>query len=934
MPRQALFMRCSRSRVLRRFAVTFLLAIVAFGSTATAQFPRTQPNLTGARPGAILSPEDDALLDDIQRASFLFFVEQMHPETGLVRDRARADGSPSEGKASIAASGFALSSWAIAAHRGWVEREDALESVRLMLRFLATKAPRRNGFFYHFMDMDTGARAWQCEISSIDTGLFLAGAIIAREYFQDPEITDLVNTLYRDVDWRWFLNGGDTVSLGWYDETGFSRYRWRIYSEHMMMSFLAMGAPANTLEPSYWHAWKRLPVGTYAGFHFMQGPPLFIHQFAHAYVDFRDRRDAFVDYYHNSVLATLAHRRFCMDLRSEFPSWGERLWGVTASDSATGYKAWGGPPRTSSYNALDGTIVPCAVLGSVPFAPHETMTVLHHIRTVYGDRTWKRYGFVDAFNPETGWVNPDVIGIDQGISILQAENARTGFFWALFMQAPEVQRALSRAGFVSKRRAFTWPEREQLRKLAAAAWQSLNLEPVTPDTLGLRITAVPAAQTLGLIDGGFAGRRLRELLANASVPDTDIAIAEYAASLLTLRQAIPGLAPDATRQLETIKWENVTIGSTKLGSANRLAAFLKIAAGKSDPSTWQQLVRTPEVRGAVFVLSPGTPADQIRPGLWLDESSIITGASGAQLAYSIAMVPPPGGGPQPTPDVLTAALLLDHYPAEFLARIKDAPPPPEWVANASPADRAILLITIANLLVPDSVRDWFQADALVRATRSSMPEFEEAAFGQNTSMLWRYELAGPFVEPAERRAVAVAASSPREDWQWTRIAGLEFKDSPADVRPDDPLLELRFAFTWDNEALYFHAEATDTPLHANPPATRHEIVELLIDPQGDGLVWRGPEDFHFVFHASGEAIEWNHNRPPEARIERTPEGYTVAAVIPWSQLGLTPRPGLELNLTTAVARNGRYEWEPSLKLNWRFFQRRDERYGLGKVRLE
>lgn len=918
-----------------RFGRAFALALVlGLGSFAVAQPRPAPPNLTHARPGAILTADDDALLDDIQRASFLFFVEQTHPETGLVRDRARADGSPSDGKASIAASGFALSSWAIAAHRGWVERDEAIARVRLMLRFLATKAPRRHGFFYHFMEMDTGARAWQCEISSIDTGLFLAGAIVAREYFQDPEITGLVNQLYRDVDWRWFLNGGDTVSMGWHDETGFSRYRWRIYSEHMMMSFLAMGAPANALDPSYWHAWGRLPVGTYAGYHFMQGPPLFIHQFAHAYVDFRDTRDAFVDYYHNSVLATLAQRQFCIDLRREFSSWSERLWGVTASDSATGYKAWGGPPRTSAYNALDGTIVPCAAAGSVPFAPYETMTVLRHIRTVYGDRTWKRYGFVDAFNPETGWVNPDVIGIDQGISILQAENARTGFVWALFMQAPEVRRAFDRSGFVSKRRAFTWPEREQLRSLAAAAWQSLDPEEVTPDLLGLRITAVPAAQVLGLIDGGYAGQRLRELLANARVPEVDTEVAEYAASLLTLRQAIPNLAPDATRQLESIDWDKVTIGSTKLGSANRLAVFLKIAAGRADPSAWERLVRAPEVRGSVYVLSPGTIPDQLRPSLWLDESSIMTGASGAQLAYSVAMVPPSGKGPQPLPDVLTAALLLDHYPAEFLARTAGNAPSAGWITDAPPADRATLLIAIANLLVPDSVRDWFQADALVRAARGSIPEFGEAAFGPKSSMLWRYELAGPFVEPAERQAVAVAASVPRDNWQWTRIAGLEFKDSPADVRPDDPLLELRFAFTWDNEALYFHAEATETPPNTDPTTAAHEIVELLIDPQGDGLVWRGPEDFHFVFRGSGEAIEYNHNRPADARVARTPEGYTVEATIPWSLLGLTPRPGLELNLTTAVARNGRYEWEPSLKLNWRFFQRRDERYGLAKITLQ
>lgn len=922
---------------LRRF---FFVALFVFasaflpGRAAHAQMDR-HPALISARPGAILTAEDDALLEDLQRASFQFFVEQTHPVTGLVRDRARADGSPSEGKASIAASGFALSSWALATHRGWVERDAALERVRLMLRFLADKAPRRHGFYYHFMEMDTGERAWKCELSSIDTALFVAGAIIAREYFLDPEITELVNRIVNEIDWQWFLNGGKTVSMGWHDESGFSRYRWRIYSEHMMMSILGMGAPQNALPLDYWRAWGRQPAGSYAGFHFIQGPPLFIHQFAHAYVDFRDRRDAFADYYRNSILATLAQRQFSIDLRSEFPSWGERLWGVTASDSASGYKAWGGPPRTAEYNTLDGTIVPCAAAGSVPFAPYETMMVLQHIRTVYGDRVWKRYGFVDAFNPETGWVNPDVIGIDLGITIMQAENARTGFFWALFMRTPEVQRAFSRAGFVSTRRHFTWAERERLRALAVSAWRSLENVPVDGPTAGLRLTAIPAAQALGIVDGAVASRTARTILADSKLPtESDVAVAEYAAGLITLRQAFPSLASEVAQQLATIQWDAVTVGSAKLGSASRLAAFFKIAAGQNEPAVWSNLVRTPEARGDVFVLSPAGIHDQLRPGLWLDERAAISGGSAAQLAYSIA-VPPADGTPPPPADVITTALLLDHFPAEWLTRYSAVTPPlEEWLAAAPAADRAALLISVANTLVPDTVRQWFQKDPLVRAGRLNIAEFRDAPFGRDTSTFFRYELAGPAVEPPERRAVAVATTTPREQWQWTRIAGLEFKDSPADVRPTDPILELRFALTWDNEALHFHAEAIDTPPGTQRPPDRRELVELLIDPKSDGLVWRGPEDLHFIFRSTGEAVEWNHNRSVPADIRRTETGYTVVATIPWSLLGLTPRPGLEFGLTTAVATDGRFEWEPSLKLNWRFFQRRDERYGLGTVRLE
>jgi len=923
-------------RLIPAFTVLAILFLVALESALRAQNSSSvaPPLLPGARPGAMLSAEDDAFLEELQRASFQFFLEQSHPRTGLVRDRARADGSPSEGMASISASGFALSSWALATHRGWVTRAQALDRVRLSLRFLANEAQRHRGFFYHFMEMDTGKRAWRCELSSIDTALFLAGAIVAREYFRDPEITELVNRIYREIDWQWFLNGGKTVSMGWHDEAGFSRFRWVSYSEHMMMSMLGLGAPANELPPEYWRAWIRRPAGSYGPYHYIQGPPLFIHQFAHAYVDFRGQRDAYADYYQNSVLATLAQRQMSLDLRSEFPSWSERLWGVTSSDSVNGYKAWGGPARTVEFNALDGTVVPCATAGSLPFAPTETLMVLRHIRAVYGDRTWKKYGFVDAFNPETGWVNPDVIGIDVGITIMQAENARSGFFWALFTPTPEIQRAFARGGFVSKSRTFSWPDQERLRSLAASAWKSIEAVPVTADTMGLRLTAIPAAQALGLLPGSEAVKRARALLASPPQPQNDVAAATYSAGLVTLRQAIPALAPEASRHLAMVKWETLPLTSMQIGSASRLAAFFRIASGTSEPALWGQLSRVPEARGAVYILTPVSVADQLLPGLWLEENSVISGASASQLAYSLALPVDGALPPQSLPDVLTLALMLQHFPAEVLKRTHAMPFSQNWLEAAAPADRAALLISLANVLVPDCVRQWFQQDPLVKSARTGIPEFTQAPFGRNTSMIWRHELAGPWVESPERRTIASSATLPREKWRWNTLAGLEFKDSPADVRPDDPVLELRFAFTWDNEALRFHAETTDMPPDGKRPADRREFVELLIDPRQDGFIWRGPEDLQFVFRSTGESWEWSKNRAVPATIQLTDRGYTVDAVIPWSQLGLTPSRGLEFRVSAAVATDGRYEWEPSLKLNWRFFKQRDDRYSLGLLRLD
>jgi hypothetical protein len=211
----------------------------------------------------------------------------------------------------------------------------------------------------------------------------------------------------------------------------------------MMMYLLGLGSPTHPLPPKTWSAWSRPPI-EYQGIKFIYGDsPLFVHQFSHAWFDFRRKRDAFADYFQNSVEATKAHKLFCLSLRKQFPDYAENLWGITASDFVKGYTAWGGPP---AKGPIDGTVVPCATAGALPFLFNESIAVLRNIRGAYPD-TWKRYGFVDAFNPLTGWYDQDVIGIDQGISMLMAENQRTGFVWQIFNSAPEVQAGMKAAGF-------------------------------------------------------------------------------------------------------------------------------------------------------------------------------------------------------------------------------------------------------------------------------------------------------------------------------------------------------------------------------------------------------------------------------------------------------------------------------------------------------
>ena len=880
---------------------------------AAVPAPPVEPPATPA-----LNPAEQALLDEIERAGFQFFVEQSHPGTGLVRDRAHADGSPGEGKASIAASGFALSAWVIATERGWTKRQVALERCRTQLRFLAGKAPRQHGFFYHFMEMGTGARAWKCEVSSIDTSLMLAGAIVAREYFKDAEITVLANRLLNDVDWNWFRNGGQHVALAWHDETGFSRYRWNKYSEHLLMSFMALGVSGRPLEADYWRSWQRIPLGRYHDYVYLQEPPLFVNQFPQAFIDLRGRRDASVDYFRNTRLATLAQRQFSLDLRSEFPAWNENLWGLTASDSATGYKAWGGPPRTLRYNALDGTVVPCATAGSLPFAPRETLAVLRHLRLAYGDRIWKRYGFVDAFNPHNGWVNPDVLGIDLGISVLQAENLRTGLIWRLFMQSPEAKLSLAKAGFLAKARELEPRQQAQVLTRARAAWHSLQSQPAGA---GLQLTALIAALQLGLITANEMLAAARTLVAAGTLPADAAAAAQYVAGLVTLRQAVPALAPEATARMEQIDWQKFPAAAPELGAASRLAVFFQVAAGARPATDWSSLTRATRPLGTVQVLAPADAAGALLPGLWLDESAIITGASAAQFAY--ASLTTAGGV---AGNSLLPVLQLDQFPQESFAPVPSMAVPPD--------DSAAYVITAANLLAHDSIRRAFQQDPLVQAGRTAIAEFAEAAFGPNTSVIAQRELAGAKPLPPPRLAHAVAQALPRDQWNWQTVAGLEFKDSEADIRPGDAPLEFRFAVTWDQAALQFHAEVTDAPAGYEIPAGRNQIVELFINPDGDGLIWTGPKDYQFTYRVGIGAQELFNHVPNQASITPTAHGYTIEASIPWTSLALTPKSGLEFGLSPAAISEGTHEWEPTIKLNWSYVALSAGKYRLGRIRLE
>jgi len=391
-----------------------------------------------------LAANDDLLLEEISKGSAQFFFEQSHPETGLTKDRSSAEGNDSRDVASIAATGFSLTALCIAHKRGWADAQRISEQVRVTLRFAWNKIPHEHGFFFHFLNMRTGERVLASEVSSIDTAIFLCGALACRAYFDDDEIRDLATKLYERVDFAWLLRGQKLASQGWTPEHQFLGSSWDTYSELMMLYLLGMGSPTHALPSEAWDHWGR-PIFDFYGVRFIGAyAPLFAHQYSHAWFDFRGKRDKFANYFTNSILATRVHKQWCLSLAHDFPDYSEDLWGITASDSPRGYTIWGGPPPMGH---ADGSVVPCAAGGSLPFLPQETIRVLRTVREKFGEKAWRKYGFVDAFNPLTNWYDPDVIGIDVGITLLMAENVRTGFVWEQFMKNQEVQRGMIIAGF-------------------------------------------------------------------------------------------------------------------------------------------------------------------------------------------------------------------------------------------------------------------------------------------------------------------------------------------------------------------------------------------------------------------------------------------------------------------------------------------------------
>lgn len=421
------------------------------------------------------SESQASMLEELQRDAFGYFMHEFNRETGLVADKTR-DGWP----ASIAATGLALPVYLVGVEHGWMDREEALSRTLTTLRFFRRSPQGKEpggtgykGFYYHFLDMQTGQRAFASELSTVDTAYLVAGMLVAAAYFdrdtgEEEEVRHLAHVLYRRIDWNWARNRSAYLTHGWKPESGFLKYLWEGYDESLLLYILALGSPTHAIRPESYAAmvqnyvWKKI-----YDYELVYAGPLLIHQYPHMFIDFQDIQDDYMrdrdtDYFENSRRATLIHQQYAIRNPHEFAGYDEYHWGITASDGpgpATmkiddiervfcNYIARGVP-----YGPDDGTLAPWAVVASLPFVPEIVLLSIKKFNklklkeNVYGYKATFNPSFPDKSRNEYGWVSPYHFGINQGPIVLMIENYRSRLLWNLTKRCPNFVQGLQKAGF-------------------------------------------------------------------------------------------------------------------------------------------------------------------------------------------------------------------------------------------------------------------------------------------------------------------------------------------------------------------------------------------------------------------------------------------------------------------------------------------------------
>jgi hypothetical protein len=400
------------------------------------------------------APPINPLLDDLEHRAVRFFWEQSNPANGFSKDRAsNKDGVDEHTIASCASVGFALASYCIGAERSWLTRQEALERTRVTLSHLNSDWPQHHGWLYHFVDWKTGARQWNCEVSTIDTSICLAGVIDAEQYWKDSEVTDEAEKFIHRIDWNYMItdDGGKpkslTICMGWSPERQFIPSRWDNWDELKMIYVQAYGL--SDVSTDGWAQINRPPV-LYKGIYLITGGPLFMHEMSESFYSFKGQRDMLgYNYWVESKNAAMANRQYCIDNPKNFAAYGPNFWGLSACDVPGGYDAEGAPGWISD----NGTITPTSAVASIQFIPDKAISFADAMRHDHPE-AWGRYGFPNGYCPNQKWVDPDVIGIDLGMMMTAVENVRSGLMTRLSSQSPIVKRGMERMGFVKSNDDF------------------------------------------------------------------------------------------------------------------------------------------------------------------------------------------------------------------------------------------------------------------------------------------------------------------------------------------------------------------------------------------------------------------------------------------------------------------------------------------------
>ncbi len=421
---------------------------------------------------------DAGMLDQLQRETFDYFLNEVNPLTGLIADKT-APGFPS----SIAVTGMAITVYIVGVEKKLLSRKNAVERVLKILRFFYNSKQGREanatgykGFYYHFLKMNNGEREWNCELSTVDTSLFIAGALSAAAYFKnmnsaETEIRELADKLYRRIDWQWALHKGDTICHGWKPRSGFLRCRWdEHYSEAMLMYVLALGSPTFPIKPAGYQKWTNtFDITKVYDIDYLYAGPLFIHQFSHMWIDFRGIYDAFnkkagFDYFENSRRATSIHRQYAVENKLQFEGYGAYCWGLTASDGPGRKTLKIGGKQRVFYNYIargapfgpdDGTVCPLSVVASLPFAPEIVIETMRNTIKKFNLMPNRLSAFDGSLNPtfpsdignDNGWVSPWRFGLNQGPVVIMIENYQTELIWNIMKQSPYILKGLQLAGF-------------------------------------------------------------------------------------------------------------------------------------------------------------------------------------------------------------------------------------------------------------------------------------------------------------------------------------------------------------------------------------------------------------------------------------------------------------------------------------------------------